>query len=79
MTRRLVNPDAAEHVSGELGRFLFWIHEASGPIAIGVLTIAAGAALIGYLVSALLWRAWLGSRWRRRRDAATVLTFAAVD
>jgi uncharacterized protein (DUF2062 family) len=67
---RLVNPDVAEHVSGELGRFLFWIHEASGPVAIGVLTIAAGAALLGYLVSALLWRTWLASRWRRRREAA---------
>jgi uncharacterized protein (DUF2062 family) len=67
---RLVNPDVAEHVSGELGRFLFWIHEASGPVAIGVLTIAAGAALGGYLVSALLWRTWLASRWRRRREAA---------
>jgi uncharacterized protein (DUF2062 family) len=66
---RLVNPDVAEHVSGELGRFLFWIHEASGPVAFGVLTIAAAAALGGYFVSALLWRTWLASRWRRRREA----------
>jgi len=63
----LVNPAAAEHFSGELARFLFWIHHASGPIAVGVLTFAAGAALIGYGVSALLWRGWLGSKWRQRR------------
>ena len=31
----LVNPATAARVSGELGRFLFWIHEASGPIALG--------------------------------------------
>ncbi|MFL5208834.1 MAG: DUF2062 domain-containing protein [Sphingomicrobium sp.] len=66
----LVNPAVAEHVSGELGRFLFWIHEASGPVAIGVLTIAAVAATLGYIVSAVLWRTWLASRWRRRRKKA---------
>jgi uncharacterized protein (DUF2062 family) len=67
---QLVNPDVAEHVSGELARFLFWIHEASGPIALGVLTIAVGAAALGYAISAILWRTWLASRWRRRRAAA---------
>jgi uncharacterized protein (DUF2062 family) len=65
----LVNPTAAERFSSELSRILFWIHEASGPIALGVLTIAAGAALIGYIGSALVWRTWLGSRWRQRRRA----------
>lgn len=63
----VVNPAAAEHLSGELARFLFWIHEASGPIALGVLTIAVVAATTGYAVSALIWRWWLGSRWRERR------------
>ena len=66
---RLVNPATAEQVSGELARFLFWIHEASGPIALGVLTIAAAAAAIGFGVSSVLWRAWLGSKWRQRRRA----------
>jgi hypothetical protein len=63
----VVNPAAAEHISGELARLLFWIHEASGPIALGVLTIAAVAAAAGYVLSALIWRWWLGSRWRDRR------------
>ena len=48
---------------------LFWVHEASGPIAVGVLTIAAGSAIIGYGVSAFLWRRWLASKWRQRRQA----------
>ena len=65
----LVDPAAAAQVSGELAHFMFWIREASGPIALGVLTVAFGMALIGYLVSALLWRWWLASKWRERRQA----------
>ena len=62
----LVNPAAAERFSSELSRILFWIHEASGSIAIGVLTIAFAAALVGYLGSALVWRWWIGAKWRQR-------------
>jgi len=65
----LVNPAAAARFSSELSRLLFWIHDASGPIAVGVLTIAFGVALIGYVSSAFLWRWWLGSKWRQRRHA----------
>lgn len=64
----IVDPAAAEQASGELGRFLFWIHHASGPIALGILTISASAALIGYVVSALGWRLWIRSKWRSRRQ-----------
>lgn len=66
---KLVNPAAAERFSSELGRLLFWIHEASGPIAVGVLTIAAAAALFGYVAASLLWRLWSQSRWRQRRGS----------
>jgi uncharacterized protein (DUF2062 family) len=65
----LVDPTTAQRFSSELSRFLFWIHHASGPIALGILTIAAGAAVLGYLLSALAWRWWLGSKWRQRREA----------
>src|SRR5438045_5059402 len=65
----LVNPAAAERFSGELSRILFWIHEASGPIAMGVLTIAAVSAAVGYFGSSIGWRWWLGSRLRQRRRA----------
>src|SRR5919112_5285166 len=61
----LVNPADAERFSSELSRLLFWVHQASGPIAVGVLTIAAVAALLGYLGSALVWRYWSHSRWRQ--------------
>ena len=65
----LVNPAAAERFSSELSRLLFWVHQASGSIALGVLTIAAGAAILGYALSALVWRFWLNSRRRQRRLA----------
>jgi uncharacterized protein (DUF2062 family) len=65
-----VNAAAAERFSGELSRLLFWIHHASGPIAVGVLTIAVAAAAVGYFGSALLFRIWLRSRIRRRRAGA---------
>jgi uncharacterized protein (DUF2062 family) len=65
----MVDPGAAARVSGELGRMLFWLHEASGPIALGILTLAAGAAVLGYGLTALVWRLMVHSRWRQRRLA----------
>lgn len=64
----LVNPAAAERFSSELSRLLFWIHQASAPIAVGILTIAVAAAAFGYLSSSLVWRWWAHSRWRQRRQ-----------
>jgi hypothetical protein len=63
----LLNPAAAERFSGELSRALFWVHHASGPIALGILTIAAILAATGYFAAALGWRFWSRSRWNRRR------------
>ena len=64
----LVSAEAAERFSSELGRMLFWLHHASGPIAVGVLTIAATAALTGYLASSFAWKLRAGRRWRRRHS-----------
>jgi uncharacterized protein len=63
----LVDAATAERFSSELSRLLFWIHQASAPIALGILTIAAAAGLIGYLGSAILWRSWVRTRARQRR------------
>src|SRR6185437_8113426 len=63
----LLNPAAAERFSSELSRLLFWVHHASGPIALGILTIAAILAATGYFAAALGWRFWSRSRWNRRR------------
>ena len=51
----VVNPAAAERFSGELSRLLFWVHHASGPIALGILTIATVSAIVGYLAASLIW------------------------
>ena len=67
---RLVNPAAAERFSGELSRALFWIHHASAPIALGILTLAAILAIIGYVLAAVTWRFWARSRWQQRRQKA---------
>lgn len=66
----LVDPAAAERLSGELSRALFWVHHASGPIALGILTIAVGLAVFGYFTASLAWRFWSRSRWERRRGRA---------
>ena len=66
---RLMNPAAAEHFSSELARLLFWLHHASGPIAVGILTMAAASAVVGYLGASLVWAGWSRSRWRQRRQA----------
>lgn len=63
------NPAAAQHFSSELSRIMFWIHEASGPIALGVVTIAIASAVTAYAVTAVVWRLWLASKLRRKRRA----------
>ena len=67
--RGVVDAATAPQVSGELGRILFWIHHASGPIALGILTLAIAIAVSGYVLAAVLWRLWLSSKWRRRRQS----------
>jgi len=62
------DPAAAREASSELARMLFWLHHASGPIALGILTIALTAAALGYAVSALGWRLW--ARLRARGEEA---------
>ncbi|MEQ7872636.1 DUF2062 domain-containing protein [Sphingomonas sp. ASV193] len=65
----VVDLNDATNVSGELARFMFWIHHASKPIAVGILTLAAVSALLGYLFASIGWRWWVGSKLRERRHA----------
>lgn len=65
----LINPVDAVRFSSELSRFLFWVHHASGPIALGVLTIAAAAAAIGYVTSSIVWAVLIRRKLRNRRSA----------
>ena len=66
---KLVSTDTAEQFSSELSRMLFWLHQASGPIALGILTIALSSALLGFLISTFAWRFWSRSRWQQRHRA----------
>ena len=70
---KLVDPAAAERFSSELSRLLFWVHHASGPIALGIFTIAAVLAATGYVAASLVWRLWSRSRWRNRRRGRGVV------
>jgi uncharacterized protein (DUF2062 family) len=65
------DPETARQASGELARLLFWVHHASGPIAIGVLTLAASAAALGYVVSSVVWRLWVSRRRATRLKGET--------
>jgi uncharacterized protein (DUF2062 family) len=69
----LVNPAVAAQFSSELGRALFWLHHASGPIAVGILTMATVCAAVGYFLGSLLWGFWSRSRWRQRRRVQKAL------
>jgi uncharacterized protein (DUF2062 family) len=60
----IADPAVAQEGASELGRMLFWLHHASGPIALGILTISLGAAIGGYVLSALGWRLWSAYRGR---------------
>jgi uncharacterized protein (DUF2062 family) len=64
--RAVVDAETARQVTGELQRILFWVHHASGPISVGILTLAVSAAIIGYFGGVLGWRLWCAARWRRR-------------
>jgi uncharacterized protein (DUF2062 family) len=64
------DPAAAQQASSDLARMLFWLHHASGPIALGIATMAVCAAAIGYVASALGWHLWVRYKWRRRHKRA---------
>ena len=59
---------AASQEAGELGRFLFWIHHAFWPIVLGILTLSAIGAALGYLGGSVGWKMRVRSKWRRRRE-----------
>jgi hypothetical protein len=69
----VTSPAVAQQASGELAHFLFWAREASGPIALGILTIAIAAAATGYFLTAIVWRLWLANKLRRRRRGRPAL------
>lgn len=50
-----------------VGRWLSWLFSDAAPAMVsGLLLIALGFALVGYAVSAVVWRWWVNHKWRRR-------------
>jgi uncharacterized protein (DUF2062 family) len=58
---------AAGREAGELDRFLFWIHHAFWPIVLGILTLSATVAALGYFGGTVGWQMRVRAKWRRRR------------
>jgi uncharacterized protein (DUF2062 family) len=59
------NPGVSLHGHAEGWLALVW--HASGPIALGIVTLAVLAAAAGYLISSAVWRWQVGNRWQSRR------------
>lgn len=72
---QIVDSHQLARLSGELERFLFWLHAASGPIALGILSLAIGFAVVGYAGSALFYRLLVRRRWLRRRQRSLPPSF----
>ncbi|HEU0065956.1 MAG TPA: DUF2062 domain-containing protein [Sphingomonas sp.] len=47
--------------------WLQWFMEAGPATATGLLVLSVVFAVVGYALSALGWRLWIGNKWRKRR------------
>ena len=65
----VLNPGDRSAGLGRTRPAVVLIHQASGPIALGIVTIAVAAAILGYGFAAVIWRVWVSSKWRARRHA----------
>jgi len=44
-----------------------WMADLGRPLALGLVVLASGLAVVGYLLTRLAWRAYLVHHWHRRR------------
>lgn len=50
-----------------LSEWIDWLLSAAAPALLaGLVTIATVAGIVGYALSALFWRLWIGGKWRSR-------------
>lgn len=50
-----------------LGEWIGWLLSDAAPALVsGLFMIGLGAALVGYIVSLVVWRWWVGRKWRQR-------------
>lgn len=44
----------------------WFLSDAAPALVAGLLIISVGAAVVGYVIAAFVWRWWIGAKWRRR-------------
>ena len=50
-----------------VGRWMQWLFSDAAPALVaGLFLIGLGVALVGYIVSLVVWRWWVGRKWRQR-------------
>lgn len=56
------------HSHASIGRWLVWLLSDAAPAMVsGLVVIGLAFAIAGYALSTLVWRLWIGSRWRGRQ------------
>jgi hypothetical protein len=55
------------HVGEWAGAMADWALALGRPLAIGLVTLAASLAALGWVAVQVLWRAWVIVQWRRRK------------
>jgi len=55
------------HLSASIQAYFDWVLSLGKPLAVGLLALAAGLAVVGYVFVQLAWRAQVILAWRRRR------------
>jgi uncharacterized protein (DUF2062 family) len=55
------------HLGASIEAYFAWLFALGKPLALGLLVLAAGLAITGYVVVQLAWRAHTILAWRRRR------------
>ncbi len=65
---RMLHLDAVDAVSrSQAMGWVQWIVSTAGPAtALGLLLIAVTGAIVGYGLTAILWRGWVAHKWRQR-------------
>jgi len=57
--------------SAPMSEWLAWLASDAAPaLVIGLFSIAVVSALIGYVISIVVWRWWVARKWRRRAQRA---------
>lgn len=59
------------HSHASLGSWIGWLLSDAAPALVsGLFMIGLGVALVGYIVSLVVWRWWVGRKWRQRYGRA---------